>query len=147
VPGANSNGVLAHSYFGVFNDSLKIRSVRFDSLIFCLNYLPASATSAITPSSQCGADILSRYMRDSTPPQLRIVPNPAGSEIAIISSADLGEVTIGIYDMLGIEQRKMTVILEKNIPRRLGLSIPSGIYNLHLKSAAYSYDLRVAVNK
>jgi len=147
LPGANSSGILAYSYFDVFNDTSKIHSVTFDSLIYCQKYLPVTAISIITPSSTCGANILSQYMRDSTLPQLRIVPNPASTEVSVISSADLGETAVTIFDMLGIKQSELQMEIAKDTPAKLALPLPNGIYDLHLVTSSASYDLRVLIRK
>jgi len=147
LPGATSSGILAYSYFDVFNDSSKKTNVVFDSLIFCLKYLSPVATAVISPDTLCGADILTRFMLHNIPPQLRIVPNPSGGDINIISSTDLGDVRITVYDMLGTKHADMNLAIGKNTPAKLPLQLSSGIYNLHVIAATQSFDLRVIVNK
>lgn len=147
IPNANSSGILAYSYFDIYNDSSKKTSVTFDSVIFCMNYLSAAASSTITPPAGCVADILTRFIRNSTMPQFGIMPNPASGVIAITSSRDLGEANVAIYDMLGTKHVEKKLRLGKNAPARLDLTLPSGVYSVQVRSLAGTYDLRVVVSR
>ena len=147
IPDANSSGILAYSYFDVYNDSSKKTSVTFDSVIFCMKYLNTSAASIITPASTCGADIVTRFMRDSTFPQLSIVPNPSSGDISISTSRDLGEVKIIIYDMVGVKRGENTITLNKSTAAKFILPVMSGVYSVRVTSLSRMYDLRVVVNR
>jgi photosystem II stability/assembly factor-like uncharacterized protein len=147
IPGASSSGVIAYCYFNVFNDSSKSTSVTFDSVQFCMNYFTTSATSLITSSSDCGVDILARFMRDSAFPQLSIVPNPASGDIFLYSSRDLGNVQVEAYDILGTKHGENSIMLNKNVPAKLILPLMNGVYSLRVISLHGIYNLRVIVNR
>jgi hypothetical protein len=80
-------------------------------------------------------------------PQLSIIPNPTSGEISITSTQDLGDVTITVYDMLGVKQSMNALILQKGTPAKLVLPEANGVYNVRVRSAARTYDLRVVVSK
>ena len=147
IPGANSSGILAYAYFDVFNDSSIQTSVTFDSVIYCSEYTSTRATSIITPASGCGSDILTRFIRDSTFPNLVLMPNPTTGDIYISSSYDLGEAHVIIYDMAGVQRGESTIALGKNIPAKLILPVASGVYSVRIASPVRMYDLRVVVDR
>jgi hypothetical protein len=153
IQGANSSGILANSYFNVFPDSNKKPIVTFDSLIMlsaivpCNNVLIFSAASVITPASGCNADILTRFMRDSIMPQLSINPNPNGGDVFITSTRDIGEVNISIFDILGSKISESITSLKKNIPAKIMLHEPNGIYSIQVRSAMNTYNFRVVLNR
>jgi len=150
IPEANSATVLAYAYFDVFSDSQKI-TVSFDSLraaiTSCSNLLSTSATSVITPLSGCGIVTVNSFLRDSSFPGLTMFPNPASGDIALISSADLGEVNIVIYDMLGIKQSEKIMTIRKNSPAKLSLPDANGVYHVMVNTRSKIYNLRVVVQK
>ena len=147
IPGANSSGILAYSYFDVYGVTTMSTDVTFDSVIFCMNYLSAKATSTITPNSSCSTNILSRFMRDSTFPQLSIMPNPTNGDISISSSQDLGAVNVQIFDMLGVKRIEKSVILHKEIPAKILLTLMNGIYSIRVVSSNKIQDLIVVINR
>jgi hypothetical protein len=86
-------------------------------------------------------------MHDSTMPQLSIIPNPTSGEISITSTQNLGEVSVAVYDMLGIKQSTSSITIQKNNPVKVILPAVNGVYNLRVRSAERTYDLRVVVNR
>ncbi len=74
---------------------------------------------------------------------ISIYPNPAEGSVWVNSSSDLGEVTIEIYDMLGIEQSVASGEITKNNPMELLLPAHSGVYNIMVRSLAGTRTLRV----
>ena len=158
ITAADSSRILAYSYFDVFADSSVFPKVFFDSVttlkqridpctlaLIPTVTIPANAT--ITPSSGCSIQTISRFMHDSTMPQLSIMPNPTSGEISISSTQNLGDCSITVYDMLGIKQSTSSVILQKNNPAKIILPVANGVYNVRVLSAERTYDLRVMVNK
>ncbi len=150
---AQNDVILGNAYFEVFPDSIKDKfHVTFDSIIIltakapCQYILPASVTSTITPPSGCGIQTLTHFLRDSSMPQLSIVPNPTSGEVSVSSTVSLGDVNIGIYDMLGVKQNIIHTNLQKNIPAKILLPQFNGVYNLQIQSFLNSWNLRAVVN-
>ncbi len=146
--------VLGYARFDVFNDSLTPQfHVTFDSVTVltavapCQYILPASVTSTITPPSGCSIQTLSRFMHDGTLPQLSIIPNPTSGNISITSTSDLGEVSVAVYDMLGVKRSVGSLSLGKNSPAKLMLPVGNGVYDVRVSSAEKNWDLRVVVSK
>jgi photosystem II stability/assembly factor-like uncharacterized protein len=148
---AKNGIVLGYAKFDVFGDSIPLH-VTFDSVTVltsvapCQYILPASVTSIITPPSGCGVQTLTNFLRDGTMPQLSIVPNPTSGEISISSTGDLGEVSITVYDMLGVKQNVGVAILKKNNPAKILLPVSNGIYNIEVRSLQSTWNLRAVVN-
>ncbi len=153
IPQVKPNMIVGYARFDVFNDSLSKSQVRFDSVIVmtavvpCQYILPLSVTSIITPPSDCGADIISRFLHNGTVPQLTITPNPTGGEVWIRATQDLGEVSIGVYTMLGVQIMMKTLTIEKNTSTKIMLPEVRGMYNMRVRSAENNWDLRVIVNR
>ncbi len=148
---AKNDVILGYAKFDVFGDS-NPSHVTFDSVIIltakapCQYILPASATSTITPPSGCGIQTLTHFLRDSSMPQLSIVPNPTSGEVSVSSTVSLGDVNIGIYDMLGVKQNIIHTNLQKNIPAKILLPAFNGVYNLQVQTMQNSWNLRAMVN-
>ncbi len=147
IQGANSLGILAYSYFDIFNDSSKKLRVTFDSVFFCADYSSAQAISNITTVPICGADIIAHFIRDSSFPNLTVMPNPSSGDISISSSRDLGEVHVIIYDISGIKRGENNIILFKDIPEKLIFPVVNGVYSVRVISPTRIYDLEVVVNR
>jgi hypothetical protein len=153
IPGAISNTLLGYAHFDVFNDSVPVQHVTFDSVTVltaskpCLYILPVSVTSEITSISGCGVLTISRFLHHNQMPDLSIMPNPATGDASIISTMNLGEVSVTLYDMLGAERSTQVLTLQKNSPAKIILSVPNGMYDVRVKSPSRIYDLRVVVNK
>ncbi len=147
------NTIAGFARFDVFNDSLSKSQVRFDSVtvptavVPCQYIIPEFATSTITPPFNCGADIISRFLHNGTVPQLSINPNPTSGEVLISATQKLGEVSVDVYDMLGIKRSAGTLSLGKNSPAKFILPEVNGVYNLRIRSAEKSWDLRVIVSR
>ncbi|MFI5263006.1 MAG: T9SS type A sorting domain-containing protein [Candidatus Kapaibacterium sp.] len=153
IPQAKSNTILGYARFDVFNDSSSKSQVTFDSVTVltaispCQYILPASVTSTITGPSGCGSDIISRFMHNGSMPQLSIIPNPTGGEISISSTGDLGQCSVAIYDMLGNQKGMNMMTISQNAPAKLALPAANGVYNVRVRSAGKSWDLRVVVSR
>ena len=150
---AKPNSILGYAKFDVFNDSLMKSYLTFDSVTVltmrdpCQYILPASVTSIITPPSGCGIETLSRFMHEGTMPQFSLSPNPTSGEISIISSANLGEVSVAVYDMLGVKQNLYSLSLSNNSVAKFMITARNGVYNVHVSSQTRAWDLRVVVNR
>jgi hypothetical protein len=144
---------LGNARFIVYGDSATKLAVTFDSVSVltlkapCEYISPAAITGNITPPSGCGDPIISHYLRYGTLPTLSIVPNPASTDISILSSADLGEANITIYNMLGSECGRMAATLKKDTPAKLPLPPTNGIYDLRVKTLEKVWDLQVVVRR
>lgn len=156
IPNATSNKILGFAHFDVFNDSVAVQKVSFDSLtvlspLAACQYIyypsPEAAASIVTPLSGCGVLTISRYLHHNQVPQLRITPNPTTGDVLITSSLNLGECSITIYDILGTEKGRQSLTLAKNSPAKVLLPVGNGVYAVIVKSEIGSYDLRVVVNK
>ncbi len=151
---AKPNVILGYARFDVFNDSLTPQfHVTFDSVTIlttkspCQYILPASVTSTITPPLGCGIQTISRFIHDSTMPQLRIIPNPTSGDISITSSADLGEVSVAVYDMLGVKRSVNYVSIGKNSPVKVVLPLANGVYDVRVSYGTTLTDLPVIVTR
>lgn len=156
IPNATSNKILGFAHFDVFNDSVAVQKVSFDSLtvlstLAACQYIyypsPEAAASIVTPLSGCGVLTISRYLHHNQVPQVRITPNPTTGDVLITSSLNLGECSITVYDILGTEKGRQSLTLAKNSPAKILLSVGNGVYAVRIKSEIGSYDLRVVVNK
>lgn len=153
IPQAAVNTILGYARFDVFSDSLRKPQVIFDSVtvlttvVPCQYTLPNPAISTISPPVGCGVNIISKFMSDSTIPQLRIHPNPASRDIFITSTLDLGEAELNIYDMLGAKRGTERFVLKKNTDHKLSPSLSDGIYYLRIKSMFGVQDLRIIVDR
>ncbi|MEP7235741.1 MAG: T9SS type A sorting domain-containing protein [Ignavibacteriota bacterium] len=151
--GVGSQNDISQSFFDVFSDSSKKLIVSFDSLIMlsavipCTNTLTNLATSTITPAPGCEAAILSRYLRDTLLPQLKISPNPTAGALSLTSSLDLGEARIIVYDALGMQKMSQISQIRKNSPVKLLLDLAPGTYFLRVISDRNYYDLRFLLER
>ena len=153
ITGATSNATLGYALFDVFNDSVPIQHVTFDSVTVlsaisgCQYISPDIATSTITPLSGCGVSTISKLLHYGKMPELLIIPNPAGGETSITSSMDLGEINAEVYNMLGTLISSAILVLDQNTPAKLLLPVSNGVYEIRVKAVSGIYDLRVVVNK
>ncbi|MEI8133847.1 MAG: hypothetical protein WCH46_02070 [bacterium] len=143
---AASPDTLAYARFEVFSDSVTSRNFQFDSLIFCDSYLPTTAGGTITLPSGCGAQIMTKWMRDSIP-ALRIVPNPVQDDVCIYSNTDLSDADIIISDVLGMTRASLHTEIRKSVPTRLGVSLPSGNYTLSVNVANHQALFQILICK
>jgi hypothetical protein len=79
----------------------------------------------------------------STDRDISVYPNPADGKVWITSTNDLGEVTVEIYDMLGVQQGTQSTTMSKNNPVELLLPVRSGVYAIMVRSIAGTRTLRV----
>lgn len=153
IANAIPNSLLGYAHFDVYNDSVPIQQVTFDSVtvltaIKPCQYLSAvSVTSEITSISGCGVLTISRFLHHNRMPDLSIMPNPATGDASITTTMNLGEVSVTLYDMLGAERSTQVLTLQKNSPAKIALHVPNGMYDVRVKSPSRIYDLRVVVNK
>ncbi len=156
ISNATSNIILGYAHFDVFNDSVPVQKVAFDSLtvlspLATCQYIyypsPEAAASIVTPLSGCGVLTVSRYLHHNQIPQFSVTPNPTTDGVLITSSLNLGECSITVYDMLGIEKGRQSIALTKKSPVKISLPPGNGFYTVRVKTAVGSYDLRVVVNK
>ncbi len=149
ITGATSGAVMGYAKFNVFNDSNEAAHATFDSVNIltqtsaCEYSMPAPDTSTITTLSGCAIPILSQLIHLGIDPVLSIVPNPANGNVWISSNADLGAVTIEIYDMLGTEQSEVSGQINANEPMELQLPERSGVFNILVHSLSGTRTLRV----
>lgn len=146
--------ILGYARFNLFNDSLEKSTISFDSLVVlsssspCQYILPQTvSTDTMYPPTGCGIDILSQYIHRGILPQLRIVPNPASGVASIVTTHDIGIVNVEVSDMLGIKQSTSSATLQKNNPAKIILPSLNGVYNIHVRSADRTFDLRAIVNR
>ncbi len=78
---------------------------------------------------------------------LSIYPNPANGNAWIYSNSDLGDASIEIYDMLGIEESVSSELLSKNNPVELLLPPHSGVYTVMVRTNSGTETLRVVREK
>jgi photosystem II stability/assembly factor-like uncharacterized protein len=149
ITGATSGAVMGYAKFNVFNDSNTAAHATFDSVNVltqtsaCEYSMPAPATSTITTLSGCAIPILSQLIHLGVEPILSVVPNPANGNVWLSSNTDLGDVTIEIYDMLGIQQSEVLGQISENNPIELLLPARSGVYNILVRSIVGTRTLRV----
>jgi photosystem II stability/assembly factor-like uncharacterized protein len=137
--GARSNVYIGYSQFNAFNDSLSGSTVSFDSLNIltsvspCQYILPQRASiDTVAPPSSCGIDILSRFLHHGILPQLDVIPNPTDGNVSIVSTSDLGDARIEVYDMMGIRRSQAAITLAKDDPAKIVLPASSGVYTIRV---------------
>ena len=80
----------------------------------------------------------------STPSKIiTIYPNPASGNVWITSSANLGDVTFAIYDMLGTKRGEIVASVLKDNPIELTLPQADGVYNIIVNSPFGTNTIRV----
>jgi hypothetical protein len=80
-------------------------------------------------------------------PQFTVRPNPTNGDIEIGSSADVGDASISIFDMLGRDCGEQSVLLTTGADAHLVMPAVSGLYHLRVESAAGISYLSVIVNR
>ncbi|MEP7235352.1 MAG: T9SS type A sorting domain-containing protein, partial [Ignavibacteriota bacterium] len=134
------NSTVGFAHFDVFNDSVSVQHVSIDSVTVisasnvCQYLSPATVTSTIVPLSGCGVGTVSQFLHYGRTPELKIIPNPSGGITSIVSSADLGDVQIIVYDELGKERATISTKLSQNSPVTISAPAENGIYMLRIHS-------------
>jgi photosystem II stability/assembly factor-like uncharacterized protein len=148
---AQSGIIAGYARFNVFSDSSEKPVVTFDSVHVqaagCKYQLPVPVWSTITPVQGCGVPLISELMKTGHIPNLSFSPNPTTGDLIISSSSDLGNATVEIYDMLGIERSQTELTLSVNSPIQLVLPQVDGIYTVRVRSAAGVYSSRMIVRR
>lgn len=148
--------ILGYAHFNLLDDSAIYPKVWLDSLVILNASAPCelteftddnAATSIITTASGCGVQILFDFLRTGRIAQFRLAPNPSSGDISIISSTDLGEVKIVVFDMLGIQRNLLYANIKKNIATKIILPENNGVYDLQVRSAISSYNFRVVMSR
>ncbi len=149
---ASPNTIAGYSNFIVFNDSLALEYVTFDSLRFSSAVTPCdyalsqdSAVSNIIAPSGCEIPILSNYIHLGIMPQLTLVPNPTAGTVSIISDQDQGLATVSVIDGLGSVRLKTQCMLMAHTPSFLTLPPVGGVYELRIESVSGNSSARVVV--
>lgn len=155
ITGATSGAILGYAKFNVFNDSNEASIVgdaahaTFDSVTVltqtspCEYTMAAPATSTITTLSGCSIPILSQLIHLGVGPTFSIVPNPTSGYVWLSSNTDVGDVTMEVYDILGVEQNTISTKLSASTPVELLLPNHSGVYSVRVHSAFGVQTLRV----
>jgi photosystem II stability/assembly factor-like uncharacterized protein len=146
-------GMLAgYARFRCFKDSADNPSVTFDSLRLlerlygeCEYQTAPAAVSAITLPGNCITPIISRFLRTSSLPTLSIYPNPASHDVNVISSSDIADAQIEVYDMLGAKRFAAKISLLAETPLLLQVNLPEGLYYLRVQSRNRESDLQFVV--
>ena len=152
IGGAVPNQIAGYAEFNVFSDSNEDAHATFDSLDIltattpCEYSFAASTTSTIYPPKGCAVPILSQLVHLGWEPEFTIVPNPNSGAVWITSSADVGDATIAIYDMLGVKQSEIRSKISAQ-PLELRLPAPSGVYTIEIRSASGTRTLRVVESR
>ena len=140
-----SGSTVGWARFNVFADSSVMTEVTFDSVeittaISPCEYIPPPSTSAIiTPPSGCGIPSLSQMLRGKFP-TFTILPNPTTGIVSIKSQENVGEVTVEVYDALGIERMNIPLSLAAQSPLQITLPKMKGIYYLRIRTADGLYS-------
>jgi hypothetical protein len=135
--------------FTVFPDGTDCFAVSIDSMnilsptALCTYSIGGPDSATICAPQGCGIMPITNFMLHGTFPQLFIQPNPAQGETSITSSADLGPVSLAIYDMLGIKRSEQRILLLKNSPVKISLPESNGVYQILLETPKATYNLHV----
>jgi hypothetical protein len=138
---AQSDITLGYAYFDVFTDSGRKPVVTFDSVSVltevspCQYISPPSVASVITPPSGCGIDLISHFIRSGEIAKISVMPNPTDGDLYLLSSHDLGEARIEVFDLLGRLQVSQIEVLRKNVRTKLQVDLANGSYYLKVSSA------------
>ncbi len=133
-----SSPQLATSWVNLTNFVVDIGS---QSLPLCVTDNEDNHWAVKTLGVQSGVTEVPTVSQDIT-----VYPNPANGNVWIYSSDDLGNVTIEIYDLLGVERGKTEANITKDNPIELTLPDADGVYNLLVKTSAGINSLRVVRN-
>jgi photosystem II stability/assembly factor-like uncharacterized protein len=151
IIGALPNTVTGYAYFDVFNDSNAASHATFDSVNVltatsaCEYSSPPPVTSTMTTLSGCSIPIISNAIHLGDLPEFSIVPNPTNGNVWLSSSQDVGDATIEIYDMLGVQQSAISTQIDKKNPKELLLPARSGVYTVMVTSINGTRSLRVVL--
>jgi len=149
IPGAAPGVVAGYAKFNVFNDSNEDAHATFDSVTVltatspCQYSMPEAVTSTITAPNGCGATMLSQLIHLGIEPHFSMRPNPTNGDVWISSTADIGEVTFAIYDMLGAERSEIVASVSKDSPVELALPEGDGVYNIVARYSGVKSMMRV----
>ena len=141
VPGSTA----AWARFNVFADSSVKTQVTFDSVEIttatspCEYLLPPATSAIITPPSGCGVPSLSQLLQGKFP-TFSVLPNPTSGMVSIESQENEGEISIEVYDALGIERMKTLLTLTAQDPSQITLPESKGIYYLRIRTADGLYS-------
>ncbi len=153
IMGATSGAVAAYARFKVFSDTAYNPQITFDSLNVptaltpCEYLLPPAVTSEIFPLQGCGIQMLSRWVHLGIKPLFGIRPNPTSGAISITSSMNVGDVSIEVYDMLGMERAQFHANLSKEVPATLSLPLKNGTYYVRVISRAGEASYPIVIEK
>ncbi len=145
--------VAAYAQFNVFSDTAYNPQITFDSLevptsISPCEYLdPPAATATIYPLQGCGIQMLSHWVHFGERPVFGIRPNPTSGDISITSSINIGNVSIEVYDMLGMECGHFHLTLSGGSPQNISLPFEGGLYYVRIISEAGASDIPIIIKR
>ena len=138
---ATANTLVGNAEFDVFNDSSRNVNVHFDSLVVvtaigpCQYIAAPPADAEIILPTACGMPFLSRYLHYGHAPAFSVSPNPTTGDVRITSSSNFEDVTIVIYDALGVERGRSQISVRAGIPANVSMPSAGGLYYLRLETA------------
>ena len=144
--------VAAWARFTVFSDSNEHPQVTFDSVQVltasspCEYLLPDKVTATITPPSGCGIPIISKLMQGE-PFRFSIRPNPTTGQLTVESPQNIGDVSVTVFDALGIQRLVANTTIHSGVPIKIELPGSDGMYYVRIKSQFGEYASRVVVLK
>jgi photosystem II stability/assembly factor-like uncharacterized protein len=129
------------AYFTVYPREGPCPEVSLDSLNVisptapCEYFYGAGSIASICPPAGCGIMILTNYLLHGEIPSLLFYPNPAASELNIISRTGEEHSVISILDSKGGELVRRVENLKKGEPVKINItSLGSGVYFLRVAS-------------
>jgi len=143
------DSLLGQAHFLIFPKNAACTAVTIDSIAIMSNARVCALTQSPIVSSvcgkfDCGTPTLSSFIRYNKMPNLSIVPNPATGTAAISSTAELGQVTIEVFDALGniVDRVACNLSPSRSAILRAG-SYSAGAYHVRIITASASYSLNL----
>jgi ligand-binding sensor domain-containing protein len=130
-----NNDTIAFARFLIFPVKDPCADVVIDSLIIspnnnnCSVLANNSLTVHVCSSIGCGTNILSNFLRYNTFPNISVSPNPSVNSITILSSMNMPDIKIELYNVLGQSQLMLETSLKASIPLKIDINkIRVGVY-------------------
>ncbi len=141
--------VAGYAVFHIYPKDSSCTSVILDSFVITQSSEICAITaspiiSTVCGKLGCGTPLISQFTRYSKIPTLRIIPNPASTYALIHSDADLGEVTIEVFDALGKLVSRSATQLSPNHPALISTELfCTGTYQVRILSGDGGYSLNL----
>jgi hypothetical protein len=93
------------------------------------------AESNVVAPSGCGTTMISRFLHYGDRPRFAIYPNPSEGIVNIASNTTINNVTVEVFNMLGVKCFEQTSSLTAGTAFSINRQLASGIYSVRICAA------------